>query len=473
MKQVNKKQQEVIFIILSRVVPFNFNSYLDKSDDQGTLKREKIVIVVDNVCEIAKDAGYDLCRYNNNAFIYNGEYWVQIEDTTLSSFLGEASKNMGVDTIESRHHEFRDSLMKQFRSVASRTKNVKNREEVKINLLNGTLLLGKDGAEMKPFSANDFLTYQLPFAYDKDAKAPIFSQFLDKVLPDIETQKIMAEYIGYVFIPNSTMKLEKGLILVGEGANGKSAYYDIINGLLGRENVSTFSMTKLTDSNGYYRSMIDNVLLNYASEISPKMDTTIFKQLISGEAVEARLPHGKPMIIEDYARFIFNTNELPRDVEHNHAFFRRFLIVPFKVTIPEHEQDKDLAKKITTAELPGVLNWALEGLDRLINQGGFTQSSIVDEVVSRFKKESDTVYLFLEDNDYWPDPDNELTLKDIFNSYKSYCSENLYKPVGNKTFKKRLEHHGYLCRKTNVGIKVNAIVTTVIEDSATIQYSLN
>jgi putative DNA primase/helicase len=73
----------------------------------------------------------------------------------------------------------------------------------------------------------------------------------------------------------------------------------------------------------------------------------------------------------DYAKLIFNCNELPKDVEQTEAYFRRFLIIPFNVTIPEHEQDKELAKKIIDNELSGVFNWVLSGLKRLLMQQRF------------------------------------------------------------------------------------------------------
>jgi putative DNA primase/helicase len=53
---------------------------------------------------------------------------------------------------------------------------------------------------------------------------------------------------------------------------------------------------------------------------------------------------------------IFNANELPRDEEQTNAFFRRFIIVPFDVTIPAEEQDRKLHRKIIDGELAGAFN---------------------------------------------------------------------------------------------------------------------
>ena len=125
--------------------------------------------------------------------------------------------------------------------------------------------------------------------------------------------------------------------------------------------------------------MLGNKLVNYASEINGKMDVSIFKQLVSGEPVDARLPYGEPFTLVNYGKLIFNCNQLPTSVEHTHAFFRRFLIIPFEVTIPEEQQDDQLAEKIIKSELSGVLNRVLEGLKRVLKQRRFTKSEAMEK----------------------------------------------------------------------------------------------
>jgi len=447
-------ENAILESILSKVVKINWQKYLNKEPDKNLLKSEMIVAVVDYLLDLAQKEKFSLCQHNGSAFLFNGAFWVKLEDHALSNYLGYGARKMGIDKPLSHYYSFRDSLMKQYKSAAPQMSK-KASNAILVNLSNGTLQVSPQGYVMKDFDPHDFLTYQLPFEYDKDAEAKTFEIFLNKVLPDQTVQNVLAEYIGYLFIPNSVMKLEKVLMLIGEGANGKSTFYDIINGLLGRENVTTYSISKLTDSNGYYRAMIGNKLLNYSSEIGNRMDATVFKQLASGEAVEARLPYREPMILENYARLIFNTNGLPTDVEHNHAFFRRFLIIPFNVTIPEHEQDKHLSQRITQNELPGVLNWVLKGLERLIKQKGFSESEIIDNALVTYKKESDNVLMFIEDQGYVYDSANRKALKEVYFDYKVYCADNGYRPLGNKNFRKRIEKQGFTCQKTNVGIVVN------------------
>ncbi len=82
---------------------------------------------------------------------------------------------------------------------------------------------------------------------------------------------------------------------------------------------------------------------------------------------------------------------MPKDVEHTNAYFRRFLIIPFDETIPEHEQDKGLSSKIIDHELSGVFNWVLNGLDRLLKQKRFSDCEAAKQAVEQYKNESNSV----------------------------------------------------------------------------------
>jgi len=320
--------------------------------------------------------------------------------------------------------------------------------------LNGTFVIDSKGKTiLKDFDKKDFLTYQLNFSYDTDASAPIFQKYLDKVLPEIESQIIIGEFLAFIFIGNrsKTFKEEKALTLFGSGANGKSVFFEIVMALLGYENVSNYSLESLTNSSGYQRAGLRGKLLNYASEISPKLDPSLFKQLISGEPIECRLPYGNPFILRDYAKFIFNSNVLPKDVENTAAFFRRFLIVPFLQEIPPTEQDKNLHNKIIDNELSGVFNWVLSGLERLLKNQKFTESPLVEETVENFKIESDSVKLFLKENNYINSASIHIKIKDLYNQYRTFCLEDGYKPVNKSNFIKRLKNSGYLIQRINIG----------------------
>ncbi len=309
------------------------------------------------------------------------------------------------------------------------------------------MAVSEKGHELRQHNRQDFLTYQLPFDYDPKAQAPKFFKFLGEVLPARETQLVLTEYIGYVLAPS--LKLEKVLILYGSGANGKSVFFDIITALFGQENTCNYSLQNLTKQDSYQRAELEHKLVNYASEINGKLEASVYKQLASGEPVEAREIYGKPFTMTNYARLIFNCNELPRETEQTHAFFRRFLIIPFDVVIPSEKQDSELARKIIADELPGVLNCALEGLDRLLKNRRFTPCEAIDECVKQYQQESDSVAMFIEEKECNPDINGWIALGQVYQMYADYCRNNGYRLCSNRTFSNRLKSKGFEVSRSN------------------------
>lgn len=415
-------------------------------------QRHYLVLSIENVISLAAKNRWGLCKNLEFIYLYNDEFWAYIDKEVFQKFLGEAAELMGVPEFTAKHFQFREYLLKQFLATAYLPSPEAPKDSVYINLKNGTFEINPEFTGLRKFRKEDFLTYQLPFEHKKEAKAPIFQSYLDRVLPDKECQKVLAEFLGYVFIKNGgRLKLEKALILFGTGANGKSVFNEIVNALLGKENISPYSLESLTDTSGYNRAMIATKLVNYATEINGKLETSLFKQMVSGEPITARLPYGRPMELKQYAKLIFNCNELPREVEHSNAYFRRFLIIPFTVTIPENEQDKELHTKIISSELSGIFNWVLEGLNRLIKQNKFTQCNAAIMATENYKTQSDSVKQFLEDSGYAKSVKNTLLIKELYIEYRTFCNEDGFKPVNKSNFIGRVKSYGIVIEKKNVG----------------------
>jgi putative DNA primase/helicase len=446
---------EVLGELLSKIGSIDFRKHTALNEDEKLKNNHYQIIVVDYLLETAKANHWGICKNLDFIYLFNGAYWNLLDEDELKLFLGDIAEKMGVDRFKARYFNFRDHLYKQFLTVAHLPKPEKRQENICINLQNGTFEFSQNDFRLREFDRGDFLTYQLPFEYCPEAPAPLFHQYLDQVLPEKELQHILAEYLGYIFIQPSTLKLEKTLLLYGTGANGKSVFYEIVRHLLGETNTSEYSLQSLTDDTGYYRAMIANKLVNYASEINGKLEASIFKQLVSGEPVEARLPYGKPFTITQYAKLIFNCNELPRDVEQSNAYFRRFLIVPFEVTISEHNQDKQLAQKIISKELSGVFNWVLQGLRRLLKQKNFTECETIKRIRAQYELDSDSVKTFLNENDYQASSDNEyLLLGVLYEEYRKFCVDDGFKALNKTNFRKRLETSKYQVERKNFGIVV-------------------
>ncbi len=472
------KHTEVLKKMLKQFKRIDFNSkafeeydkLLEQYEDENTLDKEELIkkiskfklqdkhyyiCCIDEIQNVAQTNDWDIVQYNDDIYLFNEHYWQKVELNVFQIFLSDVAKVLGVPPITEKHHGFRENLYKQFVATQIFATPELKPKEVYVNLLDNTLQVTDGEVNVIPFDKQQFLTYQLPYSYDSKAECPMFLRFLNEVLPDESAQKVLSEYLGYLFIKNGnkSIKAEKMLVLYGSGANGKSVVFEIMLALLGRENVSNYSLTSLTDSAGYYRAQISNKLVNYGSEIGGKLEADMLKKMASGEPIEARQPYGRPLLLHEYAKLIFNCNQLPKDVEQTDAYFRRFLILPFNVTIEEDKQDKLLASKIIESELPGILNWILEGLKRLLEQGKFTKCKISEDVLNRYKIESDSVQMYLEEFNIQKSPDTKdyKPLKIIYEVYRTFCLDNGYKPLNKSNFTKRLESLKFGLERRNIG----------------------
>ena len=458
-----KSTNEILEGLLSQVQPVKFYEIAKpedlKENENFKLTNNKIIVIsIDQVLKLCKQNQWGLCINNGAAYLYNGCYWTEVDPNLLKNFLGEAAARQGVDRLTSKHFNYRESLLKQFFSAAFLQEPEPDPDKVMINLQNGTLeISAKDKSyKLRDFSPADFLKYQLPFEYDPKAMAPKFAAFLSRALPDPSSRMLLLEYCGYIFVKHGSgkLKLEKVLLLYGTGANGKSGVFEILLKLLGYENVSNYSLANLTDSTGYYRAEIGDKLLNYASEISGSIGQDHFKAMASGEPITARRPYRDAANLRQYAKLIFNCNELPKDTEQTHGFFRRFMIIPFEVTIPTEEQDPELYTKITDSELSGILNMILEGLQRLLQLGKFTVCQAAENSVKKYELESNSVASFLSERLYQPSTKTTLPLQQLFTDYKEHCTYSLYKPCSVRTFSDRLKKLGYTSERKNIGMVV-------------------
>ncbi|MEZ5425248.1 MAG: phage/plasmid primase, P4 family [Pyrinomonadaceae bacterium] len=430
--------ENVFSEILENLSPIDFEEYANLEEKERVSQKLKLVLTIQAILQTAKALNCGLCRNLDFLFAYNGAYWKLTDSNELENFLADCAKVVGVDWLNANYYRFRRELLKQFWATAYLPTPKADFDKVLINLRNGTFEIKGSEKFLRPFDRNDFLTYQLEFDFDENADFRKWQLFLDEVLPEREKQIILSEFMGYVFARH--LKLEKTLLLFGSGANGKSVVFNVIKALFGPESISHFSLESL--GHEYHRAKIANKLLNYSSDISFNLKADIFKILTSGEPVEARLPYGQPMVLDNYARLMFNSNHLPRDVEHSHAYFRRFLIIPFEVTISEEHQNKHLAKEIVETELSGVFNWMLEGLERLLKRGNFSECKSSENALNQYKLESDSVAMFLKEENFRPSTNHTMTIAEIFAEYREYARQVGLRPLGRNNFAKRLESNG-------------------------------
>lgn len=465
-------------IIVSNAERINFEAYIDKlggnhkkyiKDNQFKPNSAIIAVVVANYAlELINRLGYSIAQlFSNDAetkagYVFNGKYWQSITEGAIRNLLRALLVRMGYDPVESQTPYLGNLLAQTFWTITLKIPN-KDNSRILINLNSKTLEVLPDGAiRLLPFSKDDFLLYCLPYEYKADAKRPIFTKYIDRVLPDKESQAVLQELLGSIFV--RSLNLEKIGILLGNGANGKSVLLKIITALLGNDNVSQMDLKSLTtdrnaDNN---RAHLMGKLLNFAPEINAKGEQAhdLIKRMASREAIQVKMLYKDTITITDYANLIFNANSLPSDVEHTHGFFRRFLIIDFDQTITNEEKDPNLASKIIAHELPAVLNWIIEGAQRLQKNQAFSDCKKSADILEEYKLESDAVAMWLEERGYTPHDNLTKLLKDLIPDLRNYVIDGGYKMPSSKTIAKRLRDLGYKTTKpkgypTNVYITIN------------------
>lgn len=415
------------------------------SDSEGKPPAQKHikVAIVDTLIKVAQKHNWHIIHDAGFFYIYNGAFWVVLLDSEVKQMLKDAAIKMSYTEIECRDSIFVDKLFQQSVQDGFFAERNYTKQSI-INLKNGSLVLSESGMKMKDFDYRDFLTHQLDFAYNPTAINTVFLAYLDCVLPDKDTQRTLQQVAGYLFIKG--LKMEKVFFLFGLGANGKSVFFEVLNGVLGADNISNYSLESLTDDKGYHRAMIKDKIVNYGTDIRlTKIDAGMFKTLASGEPIEARLPYREPFLMTDYAKLIFNVNKMDSaNIEHTHGFYRRLLIIPFNKTIPDEEQDRDLHTKILL-DRPGVLNWIIEGAEQVIKSRNIFISSECEAFKQKFIKESDTVAMY--EADFLETMQGYIyfkSYKEAYPAYKEYCQEAGHKhPLSRNNFLVRMEALGF------------------------------
>lgn len=432
-----KSTEQIFEELLAELTEVDFVHYLDLPKNGNVKYKHLIVGVVKKLIEIAKEKQFNLAHMMGYIYVFNGCYWKPLDKEEMKTLLSSAAIAMGVREYDALHFDFKRKLLEQFLTDGHIKQQLKSKDAIMINLQNGTYHFTSEGGCLHNFNPLDFITNQLPFEFDESATCHQFDQFLLKVLPDESCRLVLQEYIGYIF---SNLNLEKILILTGSGSNGKSVFFNIICALIGADNLLNYSIG--TFEKEYNRARLKDKLLNFSSEKGSDLDPDTLKLLVSREPIQARELYKESFNLHIITKFIINTNEYPKITEHSDAFFRRQILIPFKVKILDSEKDIHLANRIISTELSGIFNWALEGLKRLLRQESFTYSLVIEEAVSEYRKQSDSVALFIEDKNLVIST-SKTTVASLYKDYKNFCLDDGYKAVGKNKFSSRLTFLGF------------------------------
>lgn len=305
-----------------------------------------------------------------------------------------------------------------------------------INLQDGILDL--ETYELLEHTPEILSTVQLPFLYTKRTLADNFHKYLDDVTcGDKEKKKILQELAGYC-LSNST-KAEKAFFLYGSGCNGKSVFAQVLQMLVGEGNYSNTNLSALGGNFGL--ASLVNANVNIAAENSSgRINSEIFKAIVSGDTVEVNRKYKESLSIKLHTKLVLLFNTLPDSDDLSYGFFRKILIIPFDKKIEKNEMDVELLSKLEN-ELPEIFHWAVEGLTRLRNNNYmFSKCTACDYALEKYKRTLNPVAEFFEENleVHYGD---KIKRSEIYKAYSKYCSDNALELMHCQKFWRALKAH--------------------------------
>jgi putative DNA primase/helicase len=434
--------------ILEKIEPVDWTPFQTSGrGDETRPPSEKVFILrtVEQILHTADNENTPIVNHTGVIYYFTGTHYKAVNEIELTNFLVEAASRCGVPSDTAIYQTFAEKIVKQiFINTARHNSRVSEPDTMFMNLQNGTLFFDKRGHRFEEHSPQRFIRYCLTFDYDSKATAPLWQRHLDRSLPILEKQQYLAECLALPFYQG---KIEKAPIFYGQRDTGKSTTLDVYKALIGMENISTESLAALTQTDyhgDYARARLDGKVVNIASDVSKKIhDEGMTKTLISREAVSARNPNQKGFDMRNYARLVFAMNELPSQFFTDAALTKRAAIIEFDQQVAPQNKDTDFAEKIIADELPGILNWIIAGLDRLLKTGRLDPPPCCIAAMDKIRRESDPLAGWLEERQYHVGDSTSVSVKEAYADFREYCQENGNTPPAKRTFTRRLRDVGY------------------------------
>ncbi|MFN3652582.1 MAG: phage/plasmid primase, P4 family [Armatimonadota bacterium] len=282
--------------------------------------------------------------------------------------------------------------------------------------------------EIRPHSPKHWLTHQLPFAYDPGADCPRWKEFLLQVMlrsdgtPCQEWIDALQEWFGYCLVPDN--RYQMSMVWVGEGQNGKGVATRVLQELVGSAQCCSVPIEQLHDP--YYRASLHGKLVGFVNEPDPRAmlkNGSYFKALTGKDAIDGRRPTEKVFFFVPTVRLVISCNALLTTRDLSHGYFRRLVIIEWRYQVPDGQQDTSLDDRLSE-ELPGIFNWALEGLRRFRERGSRLDRLPESEALLKDYKLSEDSFAQFLDDECERGPELKWVTGDLYAAYVAYCQEN-------------------------------------------------
>lgn len=261
-------------------------------------------------------------------------------------------------------------------------------------------MLSLPNGHVAPTGPADYTTKITGAAFDPDAHSDLWDTFIERILPDPEVRTFVQRLLGYSML--GVVREHVMPIFTGQGANGKSVLRDSVMAAFGDYATEVDPELLMTTHNARHLTFLMELRgrrLVFCSETDRRRSfaEAQMKRLVGGDPIQANRMHKDPITFVPSHTLIMCTNHLPTVSGDDPAVWRRILVVPFDVVIPEGERDGRLPEKLAEPHvLAAVLAWCYQGfLDYAVR--GLNPPEAVKTRTATYRAESDVVGRFLEE----------------------------------------------------------------------------
>jgi putative DNA primase/helicase len=311
--------------------------------------------------------------------------------------------------------------------------------------------------QTRPHAALDYLTKITGAA--PGGFAPTWLKFLKRVTADNQDLIDYLQRVTGYCLTGSTQE-HALFFLYGTGANGKSTFLNAVTGAMG-EYHKTAPIETFTASNND-RHPTDLASLRGArlvtateTEEGRRWAENRIKTLTGGEPIAARFMRQDFFEYTPQFKLIIAGNHKPGLRSVDEAIRRRFNLIPFTVTIPIEERDKDLGKKLQE-ELPGILAWMINGCGRW-RERGLAPPAIVADATAAYLESEDAIAAWIEDRCNRKVAFTTSTV--LFQSWTDWATANGEYVGSMKRFVAALDARGFIQRRKEFGRGFDGIAT--------------
>jgi len=397
----------------------NGDAAAGSDDDPGVVK-----MLADLICageHFAQDAGGRLYRYADGVYRPRGEHFVRSEVKRLC-----VARNMTKAWSTRLANEVTEFIHVDAPQLWERPP-----IDV-LNVQNG--LLRVTDRKLLPHNPDHLSPVQLPVTFDPMARCPNIDAFVGQVFPP-DAHDLAWEIPAWLMLPDTS--IQKAILLTGEGNNGKSTWLSLVAAFLDKRNTSGVSLHKL-EADKFAAARLIGKLANICPDLPSKhlAGTSTFKAITGGDTLTAEYKFKDSFDFTPFCRLVFSANHPPRSSDSSHAFFRRWLVVPFDRTFgPDEQIPRDILDAMLTspAELSGLLNQALDALDHLRQRRAFSEPESVKKAWEDFHSETDPMAVWL-DQATIEIPDGIIPKAVLIAGYNRHAASNGLPSIGNKRF---------------------------------------